>query len=352
MDTYGWVSDQVNAGTLAKENFLCPSNPMLVNEKLLDAYGLPTNDNLNAPTGGQRARLTAGICGDCDWQGMLGTGDASEGFASTDPLTTERAALLSRYFIEQGYNTNYVTSWFLTYTAPRIRYQASDQSLRTNGQAAQQGLRGKRETLGPLTRAYLGRSDVPSSHIALLGDGAPGDWDEAITPVDFAYQADDPFSAGDQTSRTFVTAGSILSESSSEGPVYYHRSQRKIKRIGSYNSRLEEQWRCDRNRNCPPPTGGSGNRTYMQSTVGWMATHGGAGGYRVNFLFADGSVRSFMDRNGDGFLNPGFPVPNNLTEAQYDRIGFRDDSVELHPSQFFSGVFIAPKTIQGIKRVE
>ncbi|MFG0289214.1 MAG: DUF1559 domain-containing protein [Rhodopirellula sp. JB044] len=343
MDTYGWVADQLNVGVQTPESFVCPSNPSTVNEKLLDAYGIPTNDNLNKLVGGLQSRLIDGMCGKEDWNGVSGTGSPSSGFASTDPKTDERAALVSRYFVGQGYNTNYATSWFLTYTAPRVLYKLSDKTMRTNGQAAQQGLRGKRETLGPLTAARLGASEIPSSIIALVGDAAPGDIDEAITPVRFGFDGADLFANGDTTSRVFTEAGTLLTESACEGPAFYHRSQKKIKRIGSYNSRLEVQWKCDLLRNCEPPTGSSKNHMYMQSTLAWMGFHAGS----LNLLFADGSVRGFRDLNEDLFLNPGFPVPDGLTEEQYAAMGYQDATVEMHPSKFFSGVFLNAKSIKG-----
>ncbi len=55
---------------------------------------------------------------------------------------------------------------------------------------------------------------------------------------------------------------------------------------------------------------------------------------------ADGSVKLFQDTNNDKFLNPGFPVPNNLTEQEYSVIGYRDSEVELPPTEIFSGVFL------------
>ena len=347
MDRYGWVADQVNIGDAEAGSMLCPSNPLRVNEKLLDAYGVKTNDNLNDLTGALRHRWEQGICGAADWKEISGSGSASDGFASTEEETDERLALVSRYFIDQGFNTNYVTSWFLTFTAPRIEYRESDGSIRTNGQAAQQGLKGKRETLGPLTASFLGQSDIPSSQIALLGDAAPGDIDEAITPVTFGYDSTDIFARGNTDQREFAPAGSLLCETNSEGPTFYHKSQKKIKRIGSNGSRLETQWECDLLRSCEPPTGSSGNNMYMQSTLGWMATHSGAGGMAINILFADGSVRTFSDLDGDLFLNPGFPIPDNLTEEQYSRIGYRSDQVELHQSTFFSGIFLAPSMVKG-----
>ena len=343
IDRWGWVADQINQGTATAESLLCPSSPMKVNEKILETYGAETNDGLNDLVGGKKSRLRDGICGKADWKGRSGSGSASDGYASTVEESDERIDLVSRYFLEQGFNTNYATSWHLIHTAPRVRYNPADNSLRTSGQAAQQGLKGRRESIGPLSASFLASSERPSSTVAMLGDAAPGDIDEAITPVTFGYDSQGPF-ATDAGSRTFVQAGELTAESVSDGPSYYHTSQRKIKRIGSFNSRLETQWECDRDNDCLPPTGGSGNRMYLQSTLSWLATHDGS----LNLLFADGSVRSFADTNGDLFLNPGFPIPENLTDEQYAKMGYRDDTVELQASDVFSGVFINPRVIRGV----
>ncbi|MEM9365836.1 MAG: hypothetical protein AAGD07_07550 [Planctomycetota bacterium] len=169
-----------------------------------------------------------------------------------------------------------------------------------------------------------------------------------LSPCFAQVDPSDIFSEGNSTSRVYADVGALLSESACEVPAFYHRSQRKIKRIGSYNSRLETQWKCDLQRNCEPPTGSSGNHMYMQSTLGWAAMHTGSSGYAAQFLFADGSVRIYSDINGDLFLNPGFPVPDDLSEEQYTNIGYRDNTVELPTSSFFSGVFLTPSTIKGV----
>ena len=59
-----------------------------------------------------------------------------------------------------------------------------------------------------------------------------------------------------------------------------------------------------------------------------------------NVLFADGSIRSFKDKNGDGYLNPGFPVATSATTTHIAKIGYKDALVELPPEQMFSGVFL------------
>jgi competence protein ComGC len=343
IDCYGWVADQISSSNVTPEVLLCPSNPLRVNEKLLEVYGIQTNDNLNKLTGSATARYFSGMCGATSFNGISGTGTIANGFARTAKLSSQRLDFVSRYFLERGYNTNYVTSWFLSHSAPRVQYETGQ--LRTSGQAAQQGLKGRRETLGPLTDAFVGRADIASSRIPLLGDAAPGDSDEAISPVQFGYGPAGHFAGGSQASRIFANAGSILGESNCEGPAFYHRTERAIKRIGSNGSRLTSQWQCDRTGSCQPPTGSSGNEMYLQSTREWYAVHG-AGERQLHLLFADGSVAAFNDLNGDGLLNPGFPIPNNLTPAQYSQTGYLDAVVELHPSRIFSGVFIAPSLVK------
>jgi prepilin-type N-terminal cleavage/methylation domain-containing protein/prepilin-type processing-associated H-X9-DG protein len=344
LDCYGWVADQINSSQLTPETLLCPSSPLKANQKVLEVYGIRTNDNLNRLTGELAARYFEGMCGATSFNGVSGPSTVANGFARTARATPERLDFVSRYFLANGYNTNYVTSWFLSHTGPRVEYDAVSGQLRTSGQAAQQGLKGRRETLGPLTDAFVGRSNIASARIPLLGDAAPGDSDEAISPVEFSFGPSGYFAAGSPVSRIFVASGSLLSESNCEGPAFYHRTNRRIQRIGSNGSRLTAQWQCDMTDSCQPPTGSSGNEMYLQSTREWYAVHGGGG--QLHLLFADGSVAAFDDLNGDGLLNPGFPVPSNLTPAQHAQTGYVDSVVELHPSRVFSGVFIAPSLIK------
>jgi len=74
----------------------------------------------------------------------------------------------------------------------------------------------------------------------------------------------------------------------------------------------------------------------LQDTRDWYAVHRGS----CNVLMADGSVKTFVDQDKDFFLNPGFPIPSNLTPDQYDAIGYRSDVVEMHPSRCFNGLFL------------
>lgn len=103
--------------------------------------------------------------------------------------------------------------------------------------------------------------------------------------------------------------------------------------------------------------GGVGNNetTYQSNTGDWSATLGGAGLAKLclqdtrawspvhrgscNLLMADGSVKSVDDLNGDGFLNPGFPVEPGDNPAS-GSVGYLDGTVEMSSFEVFSGTYL------------
>ena len=82
---------------------------------------------------------------------------------------------------------------------------------------------------------------------------------------------------------------------------------------------------------------------YLQDTRDWFGVHVGS----ANILMADGSVKLFNDSNGDGYFNPGFPVPDNLTALQYVTIGYTNSTVEIPTVEMFNGVFINDAYFKG-----
>jgi prepilin-type N-terminal cleavage/methylation domain-containing protein/prepilin-type processing-associated H-X9-DG protein len=341
MDTWGWVADLVNLNAARPGDMLCPSNPLRGSEKVNSLMGKDTAD---AKDGAPASRLLDGVCGAPQWAGMSGSSGAS--FASTAVNTEERAALVARAFLDKGYNSNYAAGWHLARSVPKFAFDDSTTpvSILSVGTAGNQGLKGLSTTLGPLKRRILETSPVVTSNVALLGDAAPGDIDEAIMTHTIAYSeflADgstaDPFANGSTDSRTFIEAGELLSEAMNDGPAYWDTSSSTMNLIDQAAD-LTAQVDCEVSGSCPPAT--SANNTYLQDTRDWYAVHGGGNSASCNVLMADGSVKEFTDTNNDKFLNPGFPVPNNLTPADYATIGYRDDTVELPPGQIFNGVFL------------
>lgn len=341
MDTWGWVADLVNINAANPGEMLCPSNPLRGSEKLNDLIGKDTTDSKD---GAPLSRLNDGICGASQWAGMSGSGGDS--FASTAPNSEERARLIARAFMDQGYNTNYAAGWHLVRSSPKVNVDSSTTppTIVAFGNPSSQGLKGLSTTRGALTRRLLETSPIVSSTVALLGDAAPGDADEAILAFDLSYSGTlsdgttaDPFANGKGDEREFMKAGELLTEAFNDGPAYWDAGSSTLNLVQQAGD-LSLQAACESAGSCPPPTDSTG--TYLQDTRDWFAVHGGGKSGTGNILMADGSVQVFTDLNQDKYLNPGFPVPKNLTQQQYAAIGYRDDTVEIPAGRMFNGVFM------------
>ena len=341
MDTWGWVADLVNMNAADANSVLCPSNPLAGSEKLNDLLGKDTTD---AKDGAPLVRLNDGVCGSSSFNGVVG-GGGSGSFADTAANTPARQALVARAFLEQGYNTNYAAGWHLVRSVPKFYVDATGDIL-TAGDSGKNGLKGLSTTRGPLTRIVAEAGAISLSQIGILGDAAPGDVDEAILAYNLSYSASledgsaDPFAQGSVASKEFITQGTLLSEAFNDGPAYYNDANKSISLMPQQGSLTAQKIAETSGGQLPSPTGPAGNGTYLQDTRDWFAVHGSGKKKTANILFADGSTRTFTDLNGDGFLNPGFAVPKNLTDAQYGGIGYRGPEVELEPQQMFNGVFL------------
>ncbi|MFO0915497.1 MAG: DUF1559 domain-containing protein [Pirellulales bacterium] len=338
-DTYGWVADLVNINAAMPGEMLCPSNPLRGSEKLNDLLGKDTTD---AKDGVSLDRLNAGLCGAPQWAGL--TGGAGSTFGGTAAGTPERAALVARAFMNKGYNTNYSSSWFMVRSAPQVTVDATTKppTVIAGGTGAE-GLKGLNSSRGPLTRTLLETSPIVSSVVALLGDAAPGDADEATLSQTLGFGPTlssgnpDPFANGKDEKREFITAGSLLTESFNDGPAYYDASSKTMNLIKQKGS-LTVQAAAESAGSVPAPTNSS--NTYLQDIRDFFAVHGGGRGGSVNILMADGSLKEFTDANNDKYLNPGFPIPNNLTEQEYAAIGYRGSQTEVPAAEMFNGVFL------------
>jgi len=292
--------------------------------------------------------LAAGICGSANWPGnpAINGGSGSGQFADTDPDTELRARLVARAFIAQGYNTNYSAGWHFVRSVPLFNFDdtTTPASILAGGDPTRTGLKGLSTTQGPLRRRVLETGPVPASNIALLGDAAPGDVDEAVlawtlelAPLLADGATPDPFANGSNEKQVYMISGDLLTEAFNDGPASWNATSNRLTLINQA-ANLSTQVDCERNKICPPPT--LGNGSYLQDTRDWYAVHGGGRKASCNILMADGSVKEFSDLNNDKFLNPGFPVPDNLAEGDYARIGYRDSQVELPPGDIYSGIFL------------
>ena len=136
----------------------------------------------------------------------------------------------------------------------------------------------------------------------------------------------DPFANNSSEEEEFLEIGDLLSEAFNDGPAYWDESSNTLNLIQQAGN-LTQQAVCEAAGSCPAPTASS--NSYLQDTRDWFALHGGGNKGSANILMADGSVAEFNDLDGDKFLNPGFPVPTNLTETEYGQLGYSSSVTEL-----------------------
>ena len=338
MDTYGWVADLVNIQAARPQDMLCPSNPLLGPEKYNDFIGTVQTGK----DGADPSKLVSGLCGQATW------GGAPVGF--TNSAGDQRGNLLARALLDRGYGTNYAASWFMVRSAPKLVSNTAKDNFLTYttdpNSANWEGLKGYSSALGPLTRRLLDTSPVVSSNIPLLFDACAGDINEASLTNDIKFYPTDPWgtSSGNNGSKNFMVAGQLLVEAFSDGPSYFDGTSNTLNLILASGAEMKTEFQCERAGNCPPPVGGnSGTKTYLQDYRDMFAIHGGGRSSSINVLMADGSVKEFSDRNNDKFFNPGFPIPQGLTDNDYLKIGYFPDTQpdpELPAGDIFSGVLL------------
>jgi len=165
-DTYSWTADMIKVKGGSPQDMRCPSNIRLRGlEKLNDLYGKSTSNGQSAPLN----RRDKGRCNSANpWP--LPTGVA------TALSTPERAAAIAE-FVRQGNNTNYVSSWFMVRSGPKVISVGTGNASAlqidpltgnaTDGNGVD--MKDLRNTKGQLTRRYCEQADVPISNIPLLG---------------------------------------------------------------------------------------------------------------------------------------------------------------------------------------
>jgi len=300
-DSIGWVADLVNAKVCKPQELLCPSNPAKGSEKYLDILSSPTSAS------GENAPLAKQQLGFCATTGITGT-------------------QLADQFLAKGYGTNHMTTWFMSRSALKLQRTGTGDSatITTVNASAQKGLNGSR---GPLTRRMVDQSPVTSNTIPLAGDANLGDIKERYMTVDVI--------GTDGT--VYLQQGDLLVESFNDG-AYARNPMTKV----SADFTVMEQ----------ASTGATGlvadeqpakgvakkmnlERSHLQDYRDFGVVHGGGS----NVLFADGSVKTFSDANGDGFLNPGFVTTSAATSGYAPEAA---PSVELPEVDIFSGIFLEP----------
>ena len=179
---YGWVADLVKLNVPVGE-MLCPSNPSQAPITLEQLLTNTDGDTCNIPrTGSPPQTLPDGTMTGAPCYQML-----------TDPGSydpSDAAGLLARIdlinadVVEQGYNTNYVPSWFLVRSEVMIEEEADGaepfdgdhddawEDANSGDLSCTRGNLWRNSTAGPLTQARLDTAQYPSSMVPLVGDGA------------------------------------------------------------------------------------------------------------------------------------------------------------------------------------
>jgi prepilin-type N-terminal cleavage/methylation domain-containing protein/prepilin-type processing-associated H-X9-DG protein len=328
IDTIGWVADMVNSGAGKPSEMLCPSNPAKVNEKINDYCGSSNTPSAEwAPEA--RRRRGAGV----NWNNSFAFVSASVGDKDGNGTPNEQSDAVIAFFLDKGYNTNYSTSYHFALTGPKLEAGAGGDLVWVEANTGSvKSLAGSR---GPLSRRVVESSYHPSSQIALFFDSNVGDSNEASLKLnlgkygEYGQRTCESFSDGPARNIGSLTAFDDWNDVDAPISVIDANSNTIV-----YSLFRDEQ---------PPPGVGPlvGNAaSHLQDFRDMAPVHGG----QCNVLFADGSIRTFKDLNGDGYLNPGFNISSAADSAQLDAMGYRDNQVELPPEQIFTGIFVEKQT--------
>ena len=165
-------------------------------------------------------------------------------------------------------------------------------------------------TVGPLKLARVGASsEASSSRVPLLACGQPGKIlsDASLTLPLGAFRG-----------------GDFLTAAMTGGPIRPATLQPPVFGAGTPYSGAAGWW--------------AGWNETLQDYRAFGPVHGTGSKRSCNLLFADGSVRSFNDENGDGYLNNGFDPA--VAAPLYS--GFADAVVELPQELVYSRWSLMP----------
>jgi prepilin-type N-terminal cleavage/methylation domain-containing protein len=333
---FGWVADCMKTGSAVPGQMLCPSNQVRGLEKLNDLLGLGSTtsaaDGLPDAT-----RLTKGKCADTS---SSTTGPVHGPWTNSGTAGTPWFNYAKTMIVEQGYNTNYASSWFMVRSAAKGVDVGGVMMVGQSG-TNNYNLKGLGGSVGPLTQGMVDAAPVSSSTIPLLGDAGPGDVNEAVLLADVSTDFG-------------LTAGVRLGESFNDGPsnviggkqVKIVPGDKTVSILGMVPKKLPTPSDyVGLNSAVEADFAGSVGSLYLQDTRDWMAIHGAGEKKFFNCLMADGSVKQFYDVNGDGYVNPGFAV--DATTATKAATGYTDSTCEILPADMYCGPWIDASVNKG-----
>jgi prepilin-type processing-associated H-X9-DG protein len=271
------VADLVNQGTDVGA-MLCPANPHKLSEtyhELLTATASTLSGGGVDPAGSKPTRAPDGSELKNPCRKLL----------ELPPGSPQRVQIIVEEILDKGYNTNYTASWYLVRTEPALDASGN---LKSTPQCPA-NLKSRVSARGPLSQTNSDVGGIPITRIPLLACGGASDESQSVRIGDFP-------------------AGLAYAASFTAGPV--NRSTMKMITLPANT----------------PRSGANGwwqkwNKEALHDFRDFAPVHGGGSQRGCNILFADGSVRMFVDENGDGLLNSGFIGTREN--------GFADNVVEL-----------------------
>jgi prepilin-type N-terminal cleavage/methylation domain-containing protein/prepilin-type processing-associated H-X9-DG protein len=293
----GWVADLTNLGIVPGE-LRCPSNDAEISEAFVDLFNTPTasfdNDAANAcveKRGSPSSTLPDGTQ-------LFNACRKMIEFPALQVAGPPREAHVVQEILRKGFNSNYTASWFLVRGGVVLKSDGTPK----NGQPADcsdtpVNLKLRHFCLGPLRANFLDSSKAPASQVPLLGDGGQAD------PIPGAITV-----PGYEDAKFFV-------KSMTGGP--------KLSRfVGTETDYLlpSELWPGGTTRDGAQGWWAVWNKGTLQDYRQFEPLHLGS----ANILFADGSVRDFIDKNKDTYLNNGFDI------ASDGRGGFKSVEREIN----------------------
>jgi prepilin-type N-terminal cleavage/methylation domain-containing protein/prepilin-type processing-associated H-X9-DG protein len=345
-DLYSWIGSMIKVSAGRANQMRCPSNPIRINEKINDFLGGASSNGSRTTTDREDTANPSSLTGKV--QGSIG---------SSATNTTLRRALTAD-FVKQGYNSNYCSSWFhvrsgftvtnLSGTTVVIDVAGSRQSQPLNTRS---GLKELANSLGPLSRRTVDTSDVPAANIPLFADTAPGDINEAIlrdSLIDSDGRLAEPDgTAGVRTGETFADGPSFLTGTGAAARVRGVEFIGVATPLAARDTRylLETYPAVGTNvsaiANYIPSTATAAGLTWandnfwLQDIRDFYACHNSS----ANCLMADGSVKELVDLNGDGYINPGFPIGTQAVDASV--IQYTDGTCEVNSFETFCGIALS-----------
>jgi len=326
----GWVADLVNSG-IPVGSMLCSANNAQLSDTyvdLLDQAATVSGDKVDFADGcgdslgSTTTTLESGTSGRNPCRII-----AADALAPGAPARTD---LVKNQIYDRQYNTNYTAHWF--FVRSRIRVSTTG-SIRASTCSGSPSLISLGSTQGPLTVALVDNSSTGSSLVPILGDGTagfavtPGDGSDGISGT-IGNDLSDDIARGGAEVVPFCSGGPIVvrdgayaydadGDGSNDSPAFSDDAMTFFDFSG-FTGNQKNQWKY----------------VYYHNTLQDMRQFGVTHGNVCNLLMADGSVRTFFDTDGDGFLNPGFEALGGYGTSYVQTSGELEAEVseqELYP---------------------